>query len=485
MPTIESPSRAPHSEPRTRAYSLLCQCLILFSLCSLAHAADGPSIWINRNRNFLVLFVPGREAQRFPVATGRNLCTPLGHFTIVTKQKDRGGPFGSRFMGLSIWGPSGAQYGVHGTNQPRLIGQHVSHGCIRMFNSDAETVYAQAPIGTPVTIVGGDEDPTALHVATDPPLAQVTLSLPGGQTQIANAPFDVFLDNPADVSLCAEAAGYRPATTTATVQHARWENVTLRLDPFRARRLAFIRDESLCILEPDAKDPTLIEVGGHPRSPTFTPDAQRVVLCDDGRLLAVDLSSGETTAIPLEATALSAACSPTSDTLAVVTTSPDGCQLQELDLSGQLLAGASIPAEPLQRPEWHPSGQSLSLVVPDTTSAILLSAALPLCGLLPASQQTHKLVAWAPSGDTLAAVLPSDGADWLALRTTDEPGYRRLAPLPPEWSAQGLSWGPSLNQLTLAVTTPLGDSSLWTVALTTPPDWQSLQPSALDPSSLW
>ena len=41
---------------------------------------------------------------------------------------------------------------VHGTNHPELLGQPVSHGCIRMTNEAARRLYHEAPIGTPVII---------------------------------------------------------------------------------------------------------------------------------------------------------------------------------------------------------------------------------------------------------------------------------------------------------------------------------------------
>jgi lipoprotein-anchoring transpeptidase ErfK/SrfK len=41
---------------------------------------------------------------------------------------------------------------VHGTNHPELLGQPVSHGCIRMTNEAARRLYHEAPVGTPVII---------------------------------------------------------------------------------------------------------------------------------------------------------------------------------------------------------------------------------------------------------------------------------------------------------------------------------------------
>lgn len=41
---------------------------------------------------------------------------------------------------------------VHGTNAPELLGQPVSHGCIRMTNEAARRLYHEVEIGTPVII---------------------------------------------------------------------------------------------------------------------------------------------------------------------------------------------------------------------------------------------------------------------------------------------------------------------------------------------
>jgi lipoprotein-anchoring transpeptidase ErfK/SrfK len=45
------------------------------------------------------------------------------------------------------------QLAVHGTNSPELVGQNVSNGCVRVPNDIIEQIAAQAPLGTPVTIV--------------------------------------------------------------------------------------------------------------------------------------------------------------------------------------------------------------------------------------------------------------------------------------------------------------------------------------------
>ncbi len=88
----------------------------------------------------------------YPVAVGKpQTPTPLGNWTIVQKALNPGGPFGARWMRLSVpWGG----YGIHGTNRPSSIGKAASHGCIRLYNADVIELYERTPLGTPVNIFG-------------------------------------------------------------------------------------------------------------------------------------------------------------------------------------------------------------------------------------------------------------------------------------------------------------------------------------------
>ena len=52
---------------------------------------------------------------------------------------------------LSYW-LGGGQVAIHGTNQPQLIGQAVSHGCVRMTNADIVAVSDLVSVGSPVII---------------------------------------------------------------------------------------------------------------------------------------------------------------------------------------------------------------------------------------------------------------------------------------------------------------------------------------------
>lgn len=77
--------------------------------------------------------------------------SPIGTWTIISKGMWSGG-FGTRWMALDVpWG----KYGIHGTDKPSILGQHISHGCIRMHNRDVEDLYEKVSCGTIVTIYGG------------------------------------------------------------------------------------------------------------------------------------------------------------------------------------------------------------------------------------------------------------------------------------------------------------------------------------------
>ncbi len=58
----------------------------------------------------------------------------------------------SAYSKLTDW-PGGGIVGVHGTPWPNLLGQAVSHGCIRLANRDIEFLRHRLPVGTPVKIV--------------------------------------------------------------------------------------------------------------------------------------------------------------------------------------------------------------------------------------------------------------------------------------------------------------------------------------------
>lgn len=57
-------------------------------------------------------------------------------------------PLGKYVLGLEMEG-----YLIHGTNKPWGVGMRVSHGCIRLYPEDIETLFERIAVGTPVHIV--------------------------------------------------------------------------------------------------------------------------------------------------------------------------------------------------------------------------------------------------------------------------------------------------------------------------------------------
>jgi lipoprotein-anchoring transpeptidase ErfK/SrfK len=102
----------------------------------------------------------------YPIAVGKaGWETPKGEFKVFLMEKNpvfksfKSGriippgpdnPLGVRWIG--VWTDGKTQLGFHGTNQPELVGQAVSHGCMRMLNKDVVSLYEKVTVGTPVTI---------------------------------------------------------------------------------------------------------------------------------------------------------------------------------------------------------------------------------------------------------------------------------------------------------------------------------------------
>lgn len=110
---------------------------------------------VNRKENILYYMEEGRTKKKYPVSAGNPPeLTPTGTFEVVTKIKEPGGSFGSRWIGLKV--PEyeeGFKYGIHGTDEPEKIGQHASKGCIRMKNEDIEELYGKVSKGMKVKII--------------------------------------------------------------------------------------------------------------------------------------------------------------------------------------------------------------------------------------------------------------------------------------------------------------------------------------------
>ena len=86
--------------------------------------------------------------------------TPTGRYYVNQKlvASDPWGAYGPVALGISAFSPvltswaQGGPIAIHGTNEATLLGSAVSHGCIRVSNSDDLRLFKLAPTGTPVLI---------------------------------------------------------------------------------------------------------------------------------------------------------------------------------------------------------------------------------------------------------------------------------------------------------------------------------------------
>src|ERR671933_1156436 len=102
----------------------------------------------------------------YPIAIGKaGWETPIGNYKVMDKQRNPiweepwtgkvildgpNNPLGLRWIGF--WTDGRNSIGFHGTSAENLVGQAVSHGCIRMRNRDVVALYEQVKLGTPVTV---------------------------------------------------------------------------------------------------------------------------------------------------------------------------------------------------------------------------------------------------------------------------------------------------------------------------------------------
>ena len=85
--------------------------------------------------------------------------TPLGLYYVTVRFKPIKEPFlgafafeTSAYSKLSDW-PGGGVVGLHGWNDPSVLGKAVSHGCIRVSNATAAFLRDRIPVGTPIRVV--------------------------------------------------------------------------------------------------------------------------------------------------------------------------------------------------------------------------------------------------------------------------------------------------------------------------------------------
>jgi lipoprotein-anchoring transpeptidase ErfK/SrfK len=97
-----------------------------------------------------------------PVATGAPVTpTPTGRFYIrvLLRSTDPASIYGPVAYGLSghsnvltEFNGGDGEIGIHGNNDATVLGQSVTHGCVRMDNAEVTALAPILPLGTPVDI---------------------------------------------------------------------------------------------------------------------------------------------------------------------------------------------------------------------------------------------------------------------------------------------------------------------------------------------
>jgi L,D-transpeptidase ErfK/SrfK len=123
---------------------------------------------------------PDKDGQRIvithPIGIGKvGWATPVGQTRVVSKRKDpwwtppasvrrehaeEGDPLPPRVppgpdnpLGAYAMNLGWSSILIHGTNKPAGVGMRASHGCIRLYPEDIESLFERIPIGTRVTVV--------------------------------------------------------------------------------------------------------------------------------------------------------------------------------------------------------------------------------------------------------------------------------------------------------------------------------------------
>ena len=137
------------------------------------HGFSAGTIVVKTNERRLYYVIGDGKAIRYPVGVGRAGMAWSGTASIdgkyikpawsppdmIRRENPRvpnvipsgsaSNPMGAAAMTLS----GGGQYAIHGTNNPGSIGGFVSHGCIRMYNSDILDLYDRVSLGTTVVVL--------------------------------------------------------------------------------------------------------------------------------------------------------------------------------------------------------------------------------------------------------------------------------------------------------------------------------------------
>jgi lipoprotein-anchoring transpeptidase ErfK/SrfK len=137
----------------------------------VSDARLGKTITVDLSTNTLQLYDGAVAIRSFPVATAMQpYSTPIGTWQVAAKDlhpvwvnpgtawakampktipPGPANPLGLRALALNAPGIL-----IHGTPEDASIGHWASHGCIRMHEADALTLYPLVPVGTKVIIFG-------------------------------------------------------------------------------------------------------------------------------------------------------------------------------------------------------------------------------------------------------------------------------------------------------------------------------------------
>jgi lipoprotein-anchoring transpeptidase ErfK/SrfK len=130
-------------------------------------AVVAPHLVLKLKERKVYVYQGNKVLASYPVAIGKKGWeTPKGNFQVIQLvenpiwQNPWNGnivpagpknPLGERWIGF--WTDGKNYIGFHGTTAENLIGQAVSHGCVRMRNKDIKEMFENVKIGTPVIVV--------------------------------------------------------------------------------------------------------------------------------------------------------------------------------------------------------------------------------------------------------------------------------------------------------------------------------------------
>ncbi len=129
-------------------------------------ASRNTRLVIRLNERRVYVYQDDQPIDSYPIAVGKKGWeTPTGKFQILQMLENPSwqhpwngqivppgadNPLGRRWIGF--WTDGERAIGFHGTPNEELVGQAVSHGCIRMRNNDVQALFDQVTIGTTVIV---------------------------------------------------------------------------------------------------------------------------------------------------------------------------------------------------------------------------------------------------------------------------------------------------------------------------------------------